>query len=115
MQKNNTLLNELINKNKDLPVTPLISKQFDEAAHAFDYSYVRLAGEVTNAFISEYSVYNGILILKEQVEDFKEYLIINDMQYKADDIIKNLVWKKAIIMYVETLVQESKYICLPEI
>ena len=106
--------NKLIINNKDLPIIPLISKQFDEAAHSFDYSYIRLAGEVQNSFISEYSIYNGIIVIKEQIEDFKEY-ISNYENIDPDKIIKNLVWEKAILLYIGTLVQDSRYICLPEI
>ena len=107
------LLN-LLKLNPNIPIIPLISKEVDEASFTLEYDYLRIMGKSDKYFISEYSIYNQhILVLKEYIEDFKEYL--NERgERNINNIIKSLVWKKAIFVYV-SVNYDGSYICLPEI
>ncbi len=100
--------------NPNIPIIPLIDKEFDEASFSFDYQYLRIVGKSDKYFMSEYSIYNQhILILKECIEEFKEYLNARG-ERNIDSIIKSLVWRKAIFVYV-SVDHDGTYICLPEI
>ena len=100
--------------NPNIPIIPLISKEFDEASFSFNYEYLRIMGKSDKYFISEYSIYNQhILILKECIEEFKEYLNARG-ERNINSLIKSLVWRKAIFVYV-SVNHDGSYICLPEI
>lgn len=110
---NSYLLNQL-KLNPNIPIIPLISKEIDEACFTLDYDYIRIMGKSDKYFMSEYSIYNHhILVLKEYIEEFKEYLNERGAR-NINSIIKSLVWKKAIFVYV-SVNHDGWYISLPEI